>query len=357
MKIIDQSSHLDALRTLLRSSTKRVVIISPWITNPSIIGILETGIGKWSAKVTIRWPSANDSPAAYDTKLLRKISELPNVDLCYVPATQPLHAKVYFAEGVGALITSANLTRQGFPTSSHIGNFEIGVLVGSEADLRDLEGWIRNLRTYNLNMADLEKIERWTRDYQVWTESIPEKAPCVDPPTHQSKASIEAALDFSLKNGQLRAFEHIPKGMGKKAYYLDLNAKRSRVAVRVIESVASDKPNAKYVCDYHFDIPRHDVIAWRNGDSASIKALVLVPLQRRDQFFFFDENGDAPISYIPFSLLFSPDNLRISDVIKKGKKKLPTIFLSKSREEKWLLRISQAYDKTILLENCIGTTA
>lgn len=338
-----------------KKAREGIEIVTPWIIGDGINKILKSRNGPIKTKITVRWPDEFDTPELYDIELLETIKKYENVELKYIGKPNTLHAKVYFVDSIGAIVTSANLTDMGFPRKNKNGNVELGVVIKNSTTLNKLSNWLENLNSDNMENSDIKKLADWKKAYSTWEkENVKGIRPHPPKPPYKSNIVVQNALEFAKKNKVIRDYDHISNGMGRKAYSFNLNNKREKYSIRAITSIENKDASKEFKRNFHFDIPRHDVNSWKQNMKNSIKGLVLIPLQSNEDEKYFDSSNDAPISYIPFSFLFSRKNMRISDITMKRKTKPPTIFLSKTNEDDWVLRGSSFYSKQLHLNSCIG---
>jgi hypothetical protein len=353
--IVTEKKNLDILYDIINRSENRVVIITPWITNRKIVSVLKRNNQK-QIDIIIRWPTENDNPDFYDINLIRELTELENVELYYTNNENPLHAKVYYGEKYKALITSANLTEKGFPQQN--GNIELGVIIKNSNQLNNLESWIDKIFECNniINNENIQKLKKWNEAYIEWKEKIEEYPPKIENPIHETNSQIIQALDFAKDNNLIIDFEHIQNNYGRKAFYLDLNNRRKNFPVRIIESISNKNSTKKYKIDYHFDIPKHDIISWINRKKNSVKGIILIPLRYIDNKKVFNREDGNLISYIPFTAIFSKKKFKLTKKYLSKKEKLPTLFLSKTINDMWVLRFSRNAKQEIVIGDCIGST-
>lgn len=338
LKIITKENHRSELFSMMKKGLGAVEIVSPWIVDSNTvaaIGAINAGV---SITVTFRWPRADDHPDLYNTVLLREFLDASNVELKCIGEPYSLHAKVYLVEGYAALVTSANLTRMGFPEGAK-GNIEMGVMISDEDLVSEIGEKLKNLDSRLVSTKDIERIEDWKNQLKIWSKSIKEdfERPGPPEPPAITANAVQDALEYCVKVHVIDGFSHAKRGMGRKAFFLNLGKSKENYPVRILTSAPNQNPPSGYEVDYHFNLSRRDVSMWHGGHKSKISGVVLVPIQIVDGIRKFSSSHQ--MAFVPFSYLFEKGSFPISSFLKSKGRKATTLSLSRKENGKWIFRV------------------
>lgn len=360
MNLIQREDSLALLSKICHNSKDALVLISPWISKRELVQLVDLANLTTKIRVITRWPLPTDSPGYIDIDAIKYALSDERIELAWSSSEDDLHAKVYFSSGVGALVTSANLTGKGFPSPTHSGraNIELGVFVQDQDVLSDLDDWIGNLSIKTARSDDLDRLTDWEMKYQVWAKNIPPDAPFLKRPNWNPQRAVLAALESVKGSPGLARYEHIPIGRGVASFNLFFTEDSPAYPIRVLTSVHNEDGK------YHFDISKHDVGLWqvtRRKKRPSIRGVVLSAVIKHADGSRLFTAEDFPPVFIPFDFLFGPGNLPITKFKSrkgaKGKSRL--VYIEKS-EGGWILTCTslKAKNKSIRipLKRCLGKT-
>lgn len=158
----------DKLKELFEYASNEVIIIAPYIGNSALAEkVLELQIPNIRVITKI---SLNDFlSGASDLQLLIKLLKKNNVEIRYL---SNLHAKIYIADKIKAIITSANFTQNGL-----YNNMEYGVLFEESTDnlIEDVERLWEQAGIFSNEIAD-ELLNQLNTDFIDTYTSIKNKA-------------------------------------------------------------------------------------------------------------------------------------------------------------------------------------
>jgi len=361
-ELIEERKHWEKVEFLIKRGTKDIAIVSPWITTP-IEQILELIPEEANCRIFFRWPQTVDDLSLLYLEGIEKALE-ENVEVRYLGSPEKpsrLHAKVYFVEEQGGIVTSANLTKFGIKEGK---NIELGVFLSDSKSLEKLSSWVKQLckNSSELKKEQLtglyetkEKIEEWKKANKGEQPSIPKPTEWIY--SHTDHIELNAAVDaleYAREMGLIRCFRHELKGRGQKAFSLNLNKKRENYPVRVLVSSKS-KISKEDVFDY--DINKKDVADWfdkRGSNSPKIKGFVLVALKGKIGEQVFDR--EQPLFFIPMDFLFRRNHFtKTPFILRANKKGLIRVNVHKEEDGNWLLKCGKIH-KEIEIQCCFQST-
>ena len=362
--LIRDSEHVQELIRLVQNADGAIHLVSPWVAGDVLQEILGNTQSPEKVTLTVRWPQGQDTPTLLDIDALRHALGL-GVRVCWLVEPIRLHAKVYFVERVGAIITSANLTdsgcgRSGAAAREAAGNLELGVRLTDRASMKEVERWIASLKSSPLETEHLKELDRWAEQHTLWSQSVEEGRPEPPAPPVPAVSVALEGLEFAKTALRvLRDYTHIRKGSGRKAFDLDLSSRYPHCLVRVCTSVhAPDGPDGSGR-KYHFGIPRRDVEAWRTERKSRgrhLRGIVLVPCETVGGKHLFP-SADPWVVFLPFDYLFGHGNVAVTPFLSRNRPSdtTPTLFVTREGDS-WVLQTPSEPGKSIALDGCLNAT-
>jgi hypothetical protein len=357
-RVCGRAEHFKVLHERISRAKREVQLVSPWIVGDVVLRLLDSMPSGVEGSVTFRWPSDKDDPTFYDTGVLKSLLARPDLEVRFT--CDPLHAKIYAIDQEYLLITSANLTGSGFPdTEAGVGNIEAGVELQDPIGVGRALGEIESCALHVLDSHHLSQLEDWVRQHRHWRTSnseIFDDRPKPDMPHTRPEVEIRA-LEYAKQKGWIAAYHHVPKGLRRKAYRIELGGGGTWRNVRVLRSVGSTEPSGDYLADYHFNINDRDVADWKQRREPRIHGLVLVPVSGDGNSKEWSiKLQEAPVAFLPLSEIFQPSRFPVSKFLRAKHANYPGLYLSQKADGSWVLRLPAATKHVIPVDNFLRST-
>lgn len=213
------ADHKTCLEDLLRGAKGEVEVVTRYFDDRAVGHLLRWLPTKARLSFTFGWPAQDDPTPALSAKALNRLLGAEH-EVFFVPERRRLHAKVYIADGSGALVTSANLTSRGLGLKSSAANAELGLRSSDPDVLADVVQWVNGLPRIMLMRADVEILGQWLK-------SPFDRPPPSAPRAHSNQTLIEHALQRAQRDGWYVATNTSRTASGSKPFGFDYHRSRA----------------------------------------------------------------------------------------------------------------------------------